>query len=87
MVKFDPSNLRYMGREEFRVLIAIEMGMRNHDVVPIELIVSIAGLKHGGVHKVGWVVWCGRESPEFGGFLRCLVAALVCANVKNSIMN
>lgn len=51
-MKLDPSNLRYMDKDEFRVLTAIEMGMRNHDVVPIELIVAIAGLKHGGAHKV-----------------------------------
>ena len=27
---------------------AIEMGMRNHELVPVELIDSIARLKHGG---------------------------------------
>ncbi len=41
-----------MTRDDFRVLTAIEMGMRNHEIVPLELIVSIAGLKHGGAHKV-----------------------------------
>jgi hypothetical protein len=66
-MKLDASYLRYMSRDEFRVLTAVEMGMRNHDVVPIELIVSIAGLKHGGAHKVG--AMCGGQecSLEFCG--------------------
>lgn len=28
------------------------MGMKNHDVVPVELIASIAKLRHGGTHKI-----------------------------------
>ena len=30
----------------------VEMGMKNHEIVPAPLIASIAGLKHGGCHKV-----------------------------------
>ncbi len=30
----------------------IQMGMKNHDLVPVELIVSIAKLRHGGTHKI-----------------------------------
>lgn len=26
--------------------------MKNHEVVPINLVASIAGLKHGGCHKI-----------------------------------
>jgi RIO-like serine/threonine protein kinase len=48
MVKFDASLLRYLSKDDFRVLTAIEMGMRNHELVPVELIESIARLKHGG---------------------------------------
>jgi RIO kinase 2 len=51
-MKLDVSNLRYMSRDDFRVLTAVEMGQRNHDLVPTELIGAIAGLKHGGSHKV-----------------------------------
>lgn len=43
---------RYMSADAFRVLTSIEMGMKNHDVVPIPLIVSISNLRHGGVHKI-----------------------------------
>lgn len=28
------------------------MGMKNHEIVPVPLIASIAGLPHGGSHKV-----------------------------------
>lgn len=28
------------------------MGMKNHEIVPLNLIASIADLKHGGCHKV-----------------------------------
>ncbi|GAB5366083.1 hypothetical protein AAMO2058_001113900 [Amorphochlora amoebiformis] len=52
MVKFDPSVLRYMSKDEFRVLTAVEMGMKNHEIVPTELICRIAGLKKGGASKM-----------------------------------
>lgn len=45
MGKLDATVLRYMSKDEFRVLTAIEMGMRNHETVPPELIASIAGLR------------------------------------------
>ena len=50
-MKLKAELLRYMTTEEFRVLTAVEIGSKNHDVVPLELISSIAGLRHGGVHK------------------------------------
>jgi len=34
------------------VLTAVEMGMKNHELVPGSLIASIASLRHGGVHKL-----------------------------------
>ena len=52
MVKLDANVLRYLSSQEFRVLTAVEMGMKNHDLVPAELAVSIAGLRHGGAHKL-----------------------------------
>jgi len=41
-----------MSMEDFRVLIAVEMGMKNHEIVPITLVSQIASLKHGGCYKV-----------------------------------
>nr|CAB3265591.1 serine/threonine-protein kinase RIO2-like [Phallusia mammillata] len=52
MGKLDVSLLRYLSQEDFRVLTAVEMGMKNHEIVPVSLIASIANLKHGGTHKV-----------------------------------
>lgn len=51
-MKLDVNALRYLSKEDFRVLTAVEMGMRNHQIVPAELINRIAGLKHGGTYKV-----------------------------------
>ena len=45
--------LRFMSSDEFRVLTATEMGMKNHELVPSPLIESISGLKRGGTFKVG----------------------------------
>lgn len=52
MGKLDVTLLRYLSQEDFRVLTAVEMGMKNHEIVPVSLIASIANLKHGGTHKV-----------------------------------
>ena len=30
----------------------VEMGMKNHEIVPVNLVSSIAGLKHGGCQKI-----------------------------------
>ncbi|NXY21405.1 RIOK2 kinase, partial [Atrichornis clamosus] len=52
MGKLNVLMLRYLCREHFRVLTAVEMGMKNHEVVPASLIASIASLKHGGCNKI-----------------------------------
>ncbi|KNE59588.1 atypical/RIO/RIO2 protein kinase [Allomyces macrogynus ATCC 38327] len=51
-MKLDAKLLRYLSSEEFRVLTAVEMGSKNHEVVPTPLIAQIAKLKSGGAHKV-----------------------------------
>jgi RIO kinase 2 len=51
-MKLDVTAMRYLTKEHFRVLTAIEMGMKNHEVVPVELITSIAKLRHGGIQKI-----------------------------------
>ncbi|CAG8552439.1 4954_t:CDS:10 [Paraglomus occultum] len=51
-MKLDVRVLRYMSSEEFRVLTAVEMGSKNHVIVPTSLIAQIAGLRHGGVNKI-----------------------------------
>ncbi|XP_008555978.1 serine/threonine-protein kinase RIO2 [Microplitis demolitor] len=52
MGKLDVTGLRYLSKEDFRVLTAIEMGMKNHELVPAMLVAQIANLRHGGVHKL-----------------------------------
>ncbi|XP_013911749.1 PREDICTED: serine/threonine-protein kinase RIO2 [Thamnophis sirtalis] len=52
MGKLNVVLLRYLSRDHFRVLIAVEMGMKNHEIVPPSLIASIASLKHGGCNKI-----------------------------------
>jgi len=51
-MKLDPSALRYLSRDDFRVLTAVEQGQKNHDLVPKELIGQIADLRHGGTEKM-----------------------------------
>ncbi|KAK7870108.1 hypothetical protein R5R35_011086 [Gryllus longicercus] len=52
MGKLSVTMLRYLTKEDFRILTAIEMGMKNHELVPGSLAASIANLRHGGVHKL-----------------------------------
>lgn len=37
--------LRYLDRSQFRFLTAVEMGMKNHEIVPLALVVAIGQLK------------------------------------------
>jgi len=50
-MKLDVSIFRYMSKDEFRVLTAIEMGSKNHQLVPVQLIETIAQLKRGGCRR------------------------------------
>lgn len=50
-MKLDPDLIRYLSKDHFRVLVAIEMGMRNHEFVPATLIESLAQLKRGNCYK------------------------------------
>ncbi|XP_014220904.1 serine/threonine-protein kinase RIO2 [Trichogramma pretiosum] len=52
MGKLDVKMMRYLSREDFRVLTAIEMGMKNHELVNLALIAQIANLPRGGLIKV-----------------------------------
>ncbi|CAN6659319.1 serine/threonine-protein kinase Rio2p [Trichomonascus vanleenenianus] len=51
-MKFDTTHMRYLTNDDFRVLTAVEMGSKNHEVVPTKLITSISGLKkHNQVQR------------------------------------
>mmetsp|Transcript_5318 Transcript_5318/g.12067 ORF Transcript_5318/g.12067 Transcript_5318/m.12067 type:complete len:603 (+) Transcript_5318:80-1888(+) len=51
-MKLDPTVMRTMDKQDFRVLMAVETGMKTHSLVPIALINSIASLRHGGTNKI-----------------------------------
>ena len=44
VANLDVKVLRFMTADEFRVLMAAEMGMKNHEIVPTALIVIFARL-------------------------------------------
>ncbi|KAL1902605.1 Serine/threonine-protein kinase rio2 [Sporothrix stenoceras] len=52
-MKLDTKSLRYLTPEDWRVLTAVEMGSKNHEIVPTSMIDKIARLRGGssGVHK------------------------------------
>ena len=47
MGKLNVTMLRYLTKDQMRVLVAVEMGMKNHELVPKALIVSIAQVRSG----------------------------------------
>ena len=51
-MKLDPTVLRNMSAQDFRVMEAVEKGMKDHEIVPLPLISSTANLRHGGCHKI-----------------------------------
>lgn len=51
-MKLDATDIRYITSDEFRVLTAVEMGTKNHEVVPTSLITQISGQRTGGVNKI-----------------------------------
>ncbi len=52
MGRLDVSLLRYLDHGQLRTLTAVEMGMKNHELVPAALIAAIAQLRSGGVSKM-----------------------------------
>ncbi|GAA5940021.1 hypothetical protein JCM1841_001950 [Sporobolomyces salmonicolor] len=50
-MKLDATDLRYISADAFRVLSAVELGSKNHEVVPSPLIAQLSGARSGGVNK------------------------------------
>eukprot|EP00211_Chloroparvula_japonica_P001663 CAMPEP_0119136148 /NCGR_PEP_ID=MMETSP1310-20130426/20817_1 /TAXON_ID=464262 /ORGANISM="Genus nov. species nov., Strain RCC2339" /LENGTH=543 /DNA_ID=CAMNT_0007127115 /DNA_START=72 /DNA_END=1703 /DNA_ORIENTATION=+ len=72
MVKLNVAQIRYMNKDDFRVLTAIEQGMKNHELVPTSLIGSISRLKRSAcraaivtVHKNKLVF---HENKSYDGY-------------------
>ncbi|PKI85906.1 non-specific serine/threonine protein kinase [Malassezia vespertilionis] len=51
-MRLDPTDVRYITADSFRVLTAVEMGSKNHEVVPSSLIAQISALRHAGINKL-----------------------------------
>lgn len=51
-MKLDPDLIRYFSTDHFRVLTAIEQGMKNHEFVSVPLIESLANLKRSNTYKI-----------------------------------
>jgi len=51
-MKLDPAVFRYIDKDAFRVLTSVEMGMKNHQWVPVQLIETIAHLRRGSAYKM-----------------------------------
>ncbi|SJX65336.1 related to RIO2 protein [Sporisorium reilianum f. sp. reilianum] len=51
-MRLDATDLRYISSQEFRVLTAVEMGSKNHEVVPSSLAAQICSLHHSGINKL-----------------------------------
>ena len=51
-MRLDPTVMRTMSGQDFRVLEAVEKGMQRHALVPAPLISSLASLRHGGTGKI-----------------------------------
>lgn len=52
MGKLDVKLLRYLTSEDFRVLTAIEICSKNHELIPGILAAKVANLRYGGVQKL-----------------------------------
>ncbi|EFA80111.1 putative protein serine/threonine kinase [Heterostelium album PN500] len=50
-MKLDCKAIRYLSKDDWRTLVAVEMGMKNHEYVPVSLICNIANLRYGGGKK------------------------------------
>lgn len=51
-MKLDATDLRYITPEEFKVLRAVEIGSKNHEIVPTPLIANLSHLAHSGINKL-----------------------------------
>ncbi|KAL3140995.1 hypothetical protein ABBQ32_005512 [Trebouxia sp. C0010 RCD-2024] len=71
-MKLDVNSLRYLSKEEWRVLGSVELGQRNHEMVPKELIVTIANLKHAGaevyISNLAKYKLLHKESRKYEGY-------------------
>ena len=51
-MRLDPTYLKFITKDEMRVLLSVEMGMKNHEFVPNQLIESLSGIKRSLAYKI-----------------------------------
>lgn len=51
-MKLNVEKLRYLTKDDFRILVAIELGSRNHEIVPLSIISSVSKIHTGQVVKI-----------------------------------
>ncbi|CAD8072581.1 unnamed protein product [Paramecium primaurelia] len=51
-MRLDTSYLAYLTKDELRVLVAVEMGMKNHEYVPVSLIEKISKVKRANAYQI-----------------------------------
>lgn len=67
-MKLDATALRYLTRDDFRVLSALEVGSRNHECIPMALLSSISRMRPGALHgRLGELAKHKLVSRENGG--------------------
>lgn len=52
MGRMDVNLMRYLEAEHFRVLVSVEMGMKNHEMVPLALIAAIARIHRYSLNNI-----------------------------------
>ena len=67
MGKLNVSLLRYLDKDHFRVITSVEMGMKNHELVPKDLVVAIAAIRAGGTAKILKEL-CRNRQVNFNSF-------------------
>ena len=68
---FDASVLQYLEDEEWRLLTAIEIGQRNHELVATELVQTISGIRGTCHHHLGSLVrhrLVSHEGKPYDGY-------------------
>ncbi len=51
-MKLDTNYMAFISKDEVRVLTAIEMGMKNHEYVPMDLVERISRNKRANAFKI-----------------------------------
>jgi len=71
-MRLDTTALFFITKEEMRVLTAVELGMRNHELVPVHIIERISRLKRANTYKVIQILLknklVSRDSKKYEGY-------------------